>query len=35
MAAVNVPLARIDAFVPMDAMAMFVNDSITAVLLFA
>jgi len=31
----NVPLARIDAFVPMYGMAMFVNDSITAVLLFA
>src|ERR1700676_3464459 len=28
-------LQRIDAFVPMYATAMFVNDSITAVLLFA
>ena len=31
----TVPLARIDAFVPMHVAAMFVNDSITAVLLFA
>jgi signal transduction histidine kinase len=31
----TVPLARIDAFVPMYVAAMFVNDSITAVLLFA
>src|SRR6266446_4832122 len=31
----TVPLARIDAFVPMYAAAMFVCDSITAVLLFA
>src|SRR4029453_4096111 len=31
----NVPLARIDAFVPMYAMGIFVNDSIPAVLLFA
>jgi signal transduction histidine kinase len=31
----TVPLARIDAFVPMHVSAMFVNDSITAVLLFA
>jgi len=31
----TVPLPRIDAFIPMYATAMFVNDSITAVLLFA
>jgi signal transduction histidine kinase len=31
----NIQLARIDAFVPAYATAMFVNDSITAVLLFA
>ena len=31
----TVPLARIDAFIPMHVAAMFVNDSITAVLLFA
>jgi signal transduction histidine kinase len=31
----TVPLPRIDAFIPMYAMAMFVNDSITALLLFA
>jgi len=31
----TVPLPRIDAFIPIYATAMFVNDSITAVLLFA
>jgi signal transduction histidine kinase len=31
----TVPLPRIDSFIPMYATAMFVNDSITAVLLFA
>src|SRR6202790_1831372 len=31
----TIQLGRIDAFVPAYAMAMFVNDSITAVLLFA
>jgi signal transduction histidine kinase len=31
----TVQLARIDAFIPMHVAAMFVNDSITAVLLFA
>ena len=31
----TVPLARIDAFIPMLVAAMFVSDSITAVLLFA
>ena len=31
----TVPLPRIDAFIPMYATAMFVNDSITALLLFA
>jgi signal transduction histidine kinase len=31
----TVPLLRIDAFIPMYATAMFVNDSITAILLFA
>ena len=31
----TVPLARIDAFLPMYTAAMFVTDSITAVLLFA
>ncbi|HZO39105.1 MAG TPA: MASE4 domain-containing protein, partial [Methylomirabilota bacterium] len=31
----TVPLARIDAFIPMLVTAMFVSDSITAVLLFA
>jgi signal transduction histidine kinase len=31
----TVPLPRIDAFIPMYAMAMFVSDSITAFLLFA
>jgi len=31
----TVPLPRIDAYIPMYATAMFVNDSITAVLLFA
>ena len=31
----TVPLARIDAFVPMHVAAMFVSDSITALLLFA
>ncbi len=31
----GVQLARIDPFVPMYATAMFVNDSITALLLFA
>ena len=31
----TVPIPRIDAFIPMYATAMFVNDSITAVLLFA
>src|SRR5262245_7506141 len=31
----TVPLPRIDAFIPMYGAAMFVNDSITAVLLFA
>jgi hypothetical protein len=29
----TVPLPRIDAFIPMYAMALFVNDSITAILL--
>src|SRR5437870_5090557 len=31
----SIQLARIDAFIPLYAAAMFVNDSITAVLLFA
>ena len=31
----DVRLPRVDAFVPAHVMAMFVNDSITAVLLFA
>ena len=31
----TVPLPRIDAFIPIYATAMFVNDSITAILLFA
>src|SRR3989442_7507755 len=31
----TVPLPRIDAFIPVYAAAMFLNDSITAVLLFA